>query len=72
MYVQDEGNVLLLSVGSIQRNLHWLLREPKLILAEEMHLNLIVENYERRKDSLVRASCLTCSQQLSYHYVKLV
>lgn len=44
MYVQDEGNVLLLSVGSIQRNLHWLLCEAHLVLAEEMHLHLIVEN----------------------------
>lgn len=45
--VQDKGNVLLLSVGSIQRNLHWLLGEAQWVLAEEMYLHLIVENYER-------------------------
>lgn len=48
LYVQDKGNVLLLSVGSIQRNLHRLLCEAQLALAEEMHLHLIVENWERR------------------------
>lgn len=44
MYVHDKGNVLLLSVGSIQRNLHRLLCEVHLVLAEEMYLHLIVEN----------------------------
>lgn len=44
MYVQDKGNALLLSVGSIQRNLHRLLCEAQLAFAEEMHLHLIVEN----------------------------
>lgn len=44
MYEHDKGNVLLLSVGSIQRNLHRLLCEVHLVLAEEMHLHLIMEN----------------------------
>lgn len=52
MYVQDKGNVLLLSVGSIQRNLHWLLREVQTALTEEMRLHLIVENYDRRNRQL--------------------
>lgn len=48
MYVQDKGNALFLSVGSIQRNLHWLLGEAQWVLVEEMHLDLIVKNYKRK------------------------
>lgn len=48
-YVQNKGNVLLLSMGSIQRNLHRLLCEALLGLAEEMHFHLIVENWEGKK-----------------------
>ena len=47
-YVQDKGDVLLLSVGAEQRDLHRLLVEAHYVLTEEMHLHLIVENYERR------------------------
>lgn len=43
-YVQNKGNVFLLAVTSVQRNLHGLLGEALLGLAEEMHLDLIVEN----------------------------
>lgn len=45
MYVQNKGNVLLLSMGSIQRNLHRLFCEALLGHAEEMHFHLIVENW---------------------------
>lgn len=34
IYVQHEGNVLLLSMGSIQGELHRLLCEAQLVLAE--------------------------------------
>lgn len=46
MYVQNEGNVLLLSVGPVQGNLHGLLGEALVALAEEMHLHLVVEDWE--------------------------
>ncbi len=59
MYVQDKGNVLLLSVGSIQRNLHWLLREVQTALTEEMRLHLIVENYDRRNRQLAEGQLNT-------------
>lgn len=42
--VQDEVNVFLLAVTSVQRNRHGLLGEALPGLAEEMHLDLIVEN----------------------------
>lgn len=47
MYVQDKCNVLLLSVGSKQRNLHRLLCEAQLDLAEEMRLHLVMENCKK-------------------------
>lgn len=50
VYLQDKSNVLLLSMGSEQRNLHWLLCEAQLVLTEEMHLHLIMEHWEDRKD----------------------
>lgn len=48
MYVQDVGNILLLSMSSVQRNFHRLLCEAQLVLTEEMHLHLVVENCKRR------------------------
>lgn len=44
MYVQNKRNVLLLSVGSVQWNLHGLLSEAHFVLAEEVCLHLVVEN----------------------------
>lgn len=44
MYVQNKGNILLLSVCAIQRNHHGLLCEAFLLLVEEMCLHLVVEN----------------------------
>lgn len=49
MYVHNKGNVLLLCVGSIQRNLQWLLGKAQRILTEEMHLHLVMENWDGRK-----------------------
>lgn len=46
MYVQHSGDVLLLSIGSIQRDLQWLLCEAQSVLAEEMNLHLVMENCE--------------------------
>lgn len=64
MYVQDMGKILLLSVGSIQRNLDRLLCEAQLVLTEEMHLHLVVENCKRRGKSLLRI-CLHCESAVS-------
>lgn len=60
MCVQDKGNVLLLSVGSIQGNLHGLLCEAQPVRAEEMHLHLIVENWERRNREFTEGLLYTC------------
>lgn len=46
MYAQNKGNVLLLSVGPVEGNLHRLLGEALGALAEEMHLHLVVEDWE--------------------------
>lgn len=45
MYVQDEGDVLFLSEGPEEGDLHGLLGEALLALAEEMHLHLVVEDW---------------------------
>lgn len=42
------GNILRLSMGSIQRNFDWLLCETQWVLTEEMHLHLVMENCKRR------------------------
>lgn len=47
MYSQNKRNIFLLSICSIQGNLHWLLREALLVLAEEMCLHLVVENCKK-------------------------
>ena len=70
MYVQDERNVLFLSVGPIQRNLHRLLREAQLGLAEEMHLHLVVENCGGGADSVHEG--LQRGHPPTYHDLKLV
>lgn len=46
MYVQNEGNVLFLSVGPVQGSLHRLLGEALGALTEEVHLHLVVEDWE--------------------------
>lgn len=53
MYIQNEGNVLFLSVGPVQGNLHRLLGETLLGLAEEMHLHLVVKDWEGGNKSRV-------------------
>lgn len=47
LHIQDKGNVLFLSVGSIQRNLHRLLCEAQLVLTEDVDLHLVMENCEK-------------------------
>lgn len=46
MYVQNKGNVLFLSIGPVQGNLHRLLGEALSALAEEMPLHLVVIDWE--------------------------
>lgn len=65
MDVQDEGDVLLLSVGSIQRNLHGLLGEAQSVFAEEMDLHLIVENWVRRSRELTESLLYTFDSSMT-------
>lgn len=65
MYVQNEGNVLFLSVGPVQGNLHRLLGEALGALTEEMHLHLVVEDWGGKN----KVPIYTFTH-FSYHYLK--
>lgn len=70
IYVQDKGNSFLLSVGSVQRNLHRLLCEAQRVLTEEVHLHLVVENCEREEEtnSLLRVCLSATEPQIQFSF----
>lgn len=46
-YIQDMSDVLFLAMGTVQGHSDWLLSKAQCILAEEVHLQLVMENCGR-------------------------